>query len=477
MGAERNNSTTTDTAAGTRPYPLERITVTEPSSLARTVGGTAIGNFTEWYDFGIYSYLVATISQVFFPASGELAFIATFAGLAVSFLVRPIGGIFWGLMGDRLGRRGVLALTVLLMAAGTTILGVLPGYDTIGIAAPILLFMSRALQGFSTGGEYTGAMTFLAEHSPDRHRGHLCSFLPVGTLSGYILGAAFVTILQAVLPHAAMLSWGWRIPLLLAFPLGLAGLYLRLRIEETPDYEQQEQSEAMSNKSGWEQIRYTLANHWHAILVCGGLTMAFNVTNYMLTGYLPTYFTEKLNVPDTPALIIVMLAMFVIVLLVIMFGKLGDVIGRKPILFAGCIALILVSVPMFLLTIYGGRINNNIVVFFGTLPQALMLMCFMSTIPSTLPALFPTNVRYGATSIGFNIAVSAFGGTTPLIAAALVDATGDLMMPAYILIVAGIIGTISVYFATETAGRPLRGSPPTAESEEEAREIAYDTND
>lgn len=449
-----------------RQWSQAEITVSDAKAMRKTTIGTAIGNFTEWYDFGVYSYVVSYIAMSFFPGS-SLATLAAFVGLAISFLIRPIGGIFWGLIGDRIGRRGVLATTVVMMAIGTFLVGILPGYATIGWWAPIGLFVLRGVQGFSTGGEYVGAITFLSEHAPDSRRGHLTSFLPVGTVSGYILGSLLVILMQVSLSDAAMQSWGWRIPFLIALPIGFVGLYLRMGLEETPAYENQDKDEGMDNVSGWQQIKETCAGHWPAILACGGLTIAFNVTNYMLTGYVPTYLMEMVHVHETTALVTVTSVMIIVVLLVTFVGSIGDKIGRKPILWIGCLAMIVISAPMFLLTSQG----SAAAIFFGTLPEGLMLVCFMATIPSTLPALFPTNARLGATSIGFNIAVSAFGGTTPLIAAALVETTGNLLMPGYILIAAGIIGAISVYYIRESAGRPMPGSGPNVTSEAEAQKL------
>lgn len=449
-------------------YTLEEITVADASTLTRTVTGTAVGNFTEWFDFGVYSYVIATLSQVFFPQSSGWATVATFAGLAVSFLVRPIGGIFWGAMGDRVGRKTVLAFTVILMAFGTFALGLVPGYASIGIWAPILLFVLRGIQGFSTGGEYVGAMTFLVEHSPDRKRGYLCSFLPVGTLSGYILGAVLVLVLQLLLTDAAMQAWGWRIPFLLAGPLGLAGLYVRLRLEESPAYERESEDESMGNKGGMQQFKSTVVEQWRPILICMGLVLSFNVTNYMLTGYMPTYLFKQLHLPENTALLIVIVVMVILLLMVTLLGRLSDRIGRKPIMYIGSVMLIVLSWPMFLLIFQGGHLAG----FFGTLPMGLMLVCFMSTEPSTLPTLFPTNIRSGATAVAFNISVSLFGGTTPLIASALVQGTGNLLWPAYILIIAGVVGVVSVYLMPEPVGTALPGTGPLVGSKEEARKLA-----
>src|SRR5699024_2262709 len=177
-----------------RKWSMDQITISDAAAMRKTTAGTAIGNFTEWYDFGVYSYVVVYIAQSFFPGS-SLATLATFAGLAVSFLIRPIGGLFWGFIGDRIGRRSVLATTVLLMAGGTFLVGLIPSYASIGWWAPVLLFLLRGVQGFSTGGEYVSAITFLSEHAPDKRRGYLTSFLPVGTVSGYLLGSLLVIVL------------------------------------------------------------------------------------------------------------------------------------------------------------------------------------------------------------------------------------------------------------------------------------------
>lgn len=454
-------------------YSRNEITIADASSLSRTVGGTAVGNFTEWFDFGVYSYLVATISQVFFPEESGIATIAAFAGLAVSFFIRPVGGIFWGMMGDRIGRKTVLALTVLLMAFGTFALGLVPGYASIGIWAPIILFVLRGIQGFSTGGEYVGAMTFLVEHSPDKKRGHLCSFLPLGTLTGYITGAFIVWAIQASISEQAMLSWGWRLPFLLAGPLGIIGLYVRMSLEETPAYEKEKEAgeaEDMAQKGNLQQLKETIVTQWRPILICMGLVLSFNVTNYMLTGYMPTFLPDYVDFDTSNALLIVTLVMVVLAVLVTFLGRLSDRVGRRPVMFTGALFLTLLSVPAFLLLFQAATIP----VFLGVLFIGLMLICFQSTEPSTLPTLFPTHVRSGATAVAFNISVSAFGGTTPLIAEALVKGTGNIFMPAYILVFAGIVGLVSVYALAETARRPLKGSGPTVESEEEAEALAED---
>src|ERR1700761_8393947 len=210
-------------------WTRDEIQVTRPEVMRRSIEGASIGNFMEWYDFGVYGYIATTIAQVFYPGNSVSAvhLIATFSTLAAAFVVRPLGGFIFGPLGDRIGRKRVLLITILLMAVGTTATGLLPGYSTIGIWAPILLLVARIFQGLSTGGEYVGAMTYLGEQVPDRKRGMMFGFLPMGNLSGFVLAGLLVTGLQTWLSSDDMLTWGWRIPLLLSAPFGLVALYLR----------------------------------------------------------------------------------------------------------------------------------------------------------------------------------------------------------------------------------------------------------
>lgn len=473
-----------------QPLSPSDVTVTNKAEVHRAVSAAALGNMMEWFDFGVYAYLATTLGKVFFPSSSPgTQVVSTFATFAAAFFVRPLGGLVFGPLGDRIGRKRVLAITMILMAISTFAVGFLPGYSAIGFGAPILLLICRLVQGFSTGGEYAGATTYIAEYAPDKRRGFLGSWLDFGTFIGYAFGSGIVTLLTALLGSKGMVDWGWRVPFFVAGPLGLVGLYMRLRLEETPAFLREQEAAAAENRdgeggaaeaaraddelasgarqSGKGRLKEIFTKHWEAVLICMGLVLLYNVTNYMVTSYLPTFMTETLGQDDVTAQLLILGTMIVVALTITTVGRSSDRWGRRPMFLGGSIAMIVLAIPAILLIRQGGILLPA----FGCLILGLLLVCFAGTSAATLPALFPTRIRYGALSIAFNVSVSLFGGTTPLIASALVDETHDKMIPAYYLMIAGLIGLISTFFLHETAGKPLRGSGPMVETEEQARSL------
>ncbi|MFJ1656772.1 glycine betaine/L-proline transporter ProP [Streptomyces sp. NPDC088337] len=452
------------------------ITVTDEAAVQRAVKAASLGNAMEWFDFGIYSYLAVTVGHVFFPSgNGTVQLLSSFATFAVSFLVRPLGGMVFGPMGDRIGRKKVLALTMIMMAIGTFAIGLIPSYASIGFWAPFLLILFRLVQGFSTGGEYGGASTFIAEYAPDRRRGFFGSVLELGTLAGYVGAAGLVTLLTALLGNAGMDSWGWRVPFLVAGPIGLIGLYLRLRLDETPAFRKLEDdsvhraSEAASTVEATARgdLAKIFRNHWPTLVLCVCLVGAYNITDYLLLSYMPTYLSDRMGYSETHGLLILIATMVVLMLLINQVGKLSDRLGRKPVLMTGMLGFLLLSVPAFLLVEQG----SLAAVSAGMLMLGLSLVCLLGTMSAALPALFPTQVRYGSLSIGYNLSASLFGGTTPLVITALISVTGSDLMPAYYSMAAALVGVISVACMKETARRPLEGSPPAVATPEEAAEL------
>ncbi|MGQ4444574.1 MFS transporter, partial [Streptomyces violaceoruber] len=454
------------------------ITVTDEAAVKRAVKAASLGNAMEWFDFGIYAYLAGTIGRVFFPSGSDTAqLLSSFATFAVAFLVRPIGGMVFGPMGDKIGRKKVLALTMILMAIGTAAIGFIPSYDSIGFWSPLLLILFRLLQGFSTGGEYGGASTFIAEYAPDKRRGFFGSFLELGTLAGYTAAASLagytaaaslVTALTAVLGSDGMDSWGWRVPFLAALPLGMIGIYLRLRLDDTPAYLKLEDSNVHVSEAATAvettargDLAKIFRTHWRALVLCIALVGAYNITDYMLLSYMPTYLSDELDYSESHGLMILVATMVLLMLIINQVGRLSDRFGRKPVLMTGMIGFFVLSAPAFVLV----REGSLLAVSGGMLMLGLSLVCLLGTMSAALPAMFPTNVRYGSLSVGYNLSASLFGGTTPLVITALISVTGSDMMPAYYAMAAALIGVVAVACMKETAQQPLAGSPPSVQTE------------
>jgi MHS family proline/betaine transporter-like MFS transporter len=232
-----------------RRLRVSDVNVVNHRTLRKALGGTIVGNTMEWYDVGVFGYLITTMGPVFLPeadrAVQNLFLLGTFGA---TFIARPLGGIFFGWLGDKIGRQKVLAMTLMMMAAATFAVGLLPGYSVLGIWAAVLLVVTKLVQGFSTGGEYSGATTFVCEHSPDHRRGFFVSFLDMGSYLGFALGAALVSALQLILGQGQMEAWGWRIPFLIAGPLGIVAIYFRMKIEESPAFKATQEAEAVAAK-------------------------------------------------------------------------------------------------------------------------------------------------------------------------------------------------------------------------------------
>lgn len=420
-----------------------------PATVRKAVIASAMGNAMEWYDYGVFTAgaVTSVIGSAFFPGS-QNAVLKSLALVAVGFIVRPFGGMFFGPLGDKLGRRRVLAATIILMSLCTFGVGVLPGYATIGVAAPLLLLLLRLLQGFSTGGEYGGAATFISEYAPTKRRGFFGSFLEFGTLSGYVLGNSLVLIVSLAFGSAATQAWAWRIPFLLALPLGLIGLYLRTRLSDTPTFQQQEATGQRPEKA---PLRETLLGHWPMILNLVGIVVLLNIADYMLLTTMPSYFTEHLHISDNTASLIIIGVELAQMAIIVPLGRLSDRLGRKPLLMTAAIGYVLISYPAIRMMQSGSLVALVI----GFALVAFLLVLMLAVIGSTFPAMFPTRVRYGSFAIGYNVSTSLFGGTAGVVTEALINATGDANWPAYYLIVAGLIAVVPIFLIKETAGVPM----------------------
>lgn len=429
------------------------VSAEQKSLLRRAVGAAAIGNCTEWYDFGVYAYVAAYVGPQFFPSNNAtLETLSVFGVFAISFLLRPLGSLFFGPLGDRIGRQKVLAVTILLMSGSTFLIGLLPGYSAIGFLAPVLLLLLRMLQGFSTGGEYGGAATYIAEFAPDKRRGFYGSWLEFGTLVGFGLGALFPTILILNLSEESMESWGWRIPFLIAGPLGGVGLYLRQKLEDTPAFKALAENQQVAKSP----LKSLVASYWRPLLILMGIVITINVANYTILTYLPSYLTKTLNISDTTALIPLILVIVLMLIVITPIGALSDKVGRKPLFLSACICFIVLPIPAFMLIAQGSMATT----IAGLTLLGIAHVQLLGPLASTLPAMFPTKVRYAAFCIGYNISTALFGGTAGAVNESMVTSTGNNFFPAYYLIGAALIGIIPVLLMKETAGKPLTEEEP-----------------
>lgn len=447
---------------------LTDINVVDASTLKRAIAGTVVGNFMEWYDVGVYGYLAVTIGRVFLSeASDSIQRLFSLGVFAVTFIARPLGGVILGQLGDKLGRQRILAFTLLSMSAATLLIGVLPGYASVGPLAPILLILLKLIQGFSTGGEYAGASTMVTEYAPDRHRGFFASLLDVGSYLGYAFGAGLVSLLEFQLSPAAMQSWGWRIPFIIALPLAAIAVYFRAKVQDTPAFRQAQDATAQKTKSQHKGLIDLIRGYWRELLMAFILVAAANTLGYTLTAYMPTYLTGTLHYKTAEANLLSLPVLLMVAFCIPITGALSDRFGRKKILFMGAVTGLCLSLPAFKLL----ERNTTGAVFGGLVLLAIPVIFFVANLASTLPALFPTASRYGGMGLSYNLAVAIFGGTAPVIMEALVTATGKNLAPAYWIMFTSTCGLVTVLFLAETARRPMPGTLPTVLNRQEARDL------
>ncbi|MFC9554637.1 MFS transporter [Rhodococcus sp. NPDC056960] len=418
-----------------------------PGVLRRVIAASFVGNFVEWFDYAVYGYLATVIATVFFPDTAPTtALLATFAVFAISFVIRPIGGLVWGHFGDKVGRRTALSLSILIMSVSTFCIGLIPGFHQIGYFAPVLLLLVRMVQGFSAAGEYAGASAFLAEYAPDRRRGLFTSVVPASTAAGLLFGSLIAALLTAVLSTEQLEGWGWRLPFLLAAPMGLIGRYIRLKLEDTPRFREMEQT-----VESHAPLSILFTHHRRAILIAFGVTCLNAVGFYLILSYMPTYLSEVLHVGHTASFVAASIALACYIFFIFGMGALSDRFGRKRVLIAASICFAVFTVPLFSALGVAG--------IAGMVLIQIVLCAFLTmndgTLPTFLSEIFPTQVRYSGFAFSFNTANALFGGTAPFVATLLIEITGSPLAPAWYLVAAAVVAMGSMLMARETSRRPL----------------------
>jgi len=407
--------------------------------------GGSIGTLLEYYDFAIYAFLAPVIGRLFFPPPDKVgSLLAAFAVFGIGFFARPFGGIALGWFGDRYGRKPVLLLTFFLMAVSTATIGILPTYESIGIAAPVLLVAARLVQGFSTGGEWGGAAVLVTEWAPMQKRGLLGSLQVVGSYSGLLCGSAIAALLYSVLGTGGVENWGWRLAFLLGAVIGPFGLYQRSRVDETPAFLSREQAIADPAQVDSPIVDIIKALGFAAILHSGA---------YVYLSFLPSFTQTYTKISSAHALWASSLALVATVIVLPIAGHLSDLWGRRPVLLVGSVGLLVVSYPAI----------NALLVF-----QSFTSVCVVSVIlgaligiyagptPATMAEMFPTRRRYFGISLGYNIAAVLFGGFAPYISAWLVAQTEDPISITYFVMFTTVLSSVVVACLSETAGSKLR---------------------
>lgn len=426
------------------------------SSLPRIISASLIGTTVEWYDFFLYSSAAALVfNKLFFPTADPLTgTLLAFTTYAIGFLARPIGGLVFGHFGDKIGRKKLLVLSLLLMGGATFAMGLLPTYATIGIAAPLLLTLLRLVQGFALGGEWGGAVLIVSEHGSAERRGFWASWPQCGAPGGNLLATAVLAVLAAVQTDEAFLSWGWRIPFLLSAVLVVIGLWIRLAVSESPVFLAAQRNAPKEEKAPIVEV---FRRSWRQVLIAMGARMGENVSYYVITAFILVYITTSLGLAKSVGLNAVLIGSAVHFVTIPLWGMLSDKVGRRAVYLFGAVGMAVWGFVFFALldTKSFGVIALAVtvgLVLHGAMygPQA----AFFSE-------LFGTRVRYSGASVGYQLASILAGAVAPLIAVALLNAYDSTLPVSLYLLAMCLITVVAVLSARETRGAALEPSSST----------------
>ena len=416
---------------------MTAATKTDRKGFRDTAAGI-VGNVLEWYDFAAFGFLAPYIAVAFFPSDNEFAgLIKTFAIFAVGYLMRPLGAILFGHIGDRVGRREALLLSVIMMIVPTILLGMLPTYAAVGITAPILLLLLRLIQGLSIGGEFTASATFVSELAPEGRKGLHASLTMLGAILGILLGSGVAMVLSDTLGEEAMASWAWRLPFLMGIILGAVAFWMRRSMSSSP-----EMNDIHAGKDDREHpLIEVLKNHRPAVLRLSSVVLMQGASFYVVFVWLSTYLKEIVQQPVSNPLLLNTIGLACLLPVIPLAGWLSDRFGRRVLLMTAGIGIFLCSWPLFIVFQQGddGMILAGLVIF------ALLLGMAQGPTPAMMTELFPPEVRLTGIGIGYNVTLALFGGTAPLISTWLISATGTAIAPAFYLMAAAAISLVGAF--------------------------------
>ncbi|MFI9389845.1 MFS transporter [Streptomyces bauhiniae] len=423
----------------------ERATEGGRPSVRALVAGS-VGNFIEWYEFGVYGYFATVIAERFFtPAGGGTVegLVKTYASFALAFFFRPVGAALFGRLGDRIGRRPVLILVISLMTVTTALIGALPTYATVGVLAPWLLTLLRVLQGLSAGGEFGGAVAVLTEFAPPGRRGLYGAWQSFTVALGLLGGAGVAAVLASLLSEAQLSAWGWRLPFLLALPMGLGALWLRLRLDETPTFREQEPAESLPARDvAW------------AVALGAGRVMGWAAAGYAFLVVLPSYLQTALHATFQEALTATVLANLGFAATIIPAGLLSDRLGRRPVMLTGAGLVVVLAVPLLNLLQSGG--TSTLIKGLAVLLAGAIVGLMAGPGPALLAEMFPTRVRCTGLGLAYALSNAVFSGCAGLIITEAVKRTGNVDVPAYYAAAACAVSMLALFKNTAfngTAGK------------------------
>jgi MHS family proline/betaine transporter-like MFS transporter len=396
-----------------------------------TIGGV-VGNILEWYDFAVFAYFSPILAHTFFPSfSPASSLLATFSTFALAYVMRPFGGMIFGYIGDKLGRKKALQVSILMMAVSTTGMGLLPSYEMVGLFAPVLLVLFRLLQGLSVGGELIGSISFVTEMAPIHRRGFLGSFTMSSATTGIMIGSLAAALCHSFIPAEILTAWAWRIPFLAGILLGIFGLWMRSGLIEPPEFTLLKKDGKLADAPVTGVISAMPATIIKVVMLVtlegGGF--------YLLFVWWPTFLTQFVDPPIPSALLINTLSMLVLMILTPVAGWLSDDVGRNPVMGVASVCIIIFSYPLFLLATTGAMWSA----FLAQLIFAVFMSGVIGPLPAALAEMFPPKYRYSGIALGYNLALALFGGTAPLISTWLIMKTNNLMAPSIYLIFLAII--------------------------------------
>lgn len=416
----------------------------------RVIVAGIFGNALEWYDFTTYAFFAYLFAALFFPMENQYSsLLLTFGVFALSFLVRPFGGVLMGLIGDRFGRLKALIISMVLMTIPTLLIAFLPDYRTAGIIAPILLTLLRILQGIAVSGELTSATSYLVEHASPNQRGFAGSLVMCSAFIGIAGSSAVVALVTELTSTTQLFLWGWRLPFVLGGILGIAGLIIRLRSQETLHFKKIKLE--AKNPLAPSLLKLLFTDGAKSILLAILLVCVMATSNYYLIGFFTSFLIKFIHLPSKGVALINFIALGVFTVLIPIAGIVSDKIGRKPVMGFGIVAMLLLALPIFQFLTHGSLQT-------ALIAQVLFAVCLApiaGLVPTMLAEMFVARIRNTGLSIGYNVSLAIFGGTAPLIALALVETTGKYFSPALYLIACSSISLIAWYFVRETYKQPL----------------------